>query len=319
MDAVRAKGSSSSARTAWRAPSPDSSESPTSDTSRTTRGSSRPRRGDRRVIAARRDDVSGAVRWFGTAENTALGTDDDLLGVPFHCDAATMLGALGELELAERHLATAQQRGNSYPDRLALTKFILEARRGVRGDVAAQLEKTPPVEAWRVLLVSALAAARTGAITEAQRLLLESERELITLGLSDFKTLGERRAHEELRALLRNAPASRRSSPCQPPRCWRDRLRRSRSPAAGFGSSAGRWSSSRAPARRRTPRRQPPASRGRRRRPGRARHLRPDQRSDLAGRRRRGQPRPLAQRAAPPAASRREHLDPIRLGGAARS
>ena len=160
----------------------------------------------RGVIAARRDDVGGAVRWFGTAENTALGTDDDLLGVPFHCDAATTLGALGEFELAERHLAIAEQRGNSYPDKLALTRFILEARRGVRGDLASQQAKTPPVEVWRVLLVSALAAARTGAMTEAQQLLLESERELITLGLSDFKTLGERRSYEELRALLRNAP-----------------------------------------------------------------------------------------------------------------
>jgi DNA-binding SARP family transcriptional activator len=159
------------------------------------------------MVAARREDVGGALKWFGTAENTALGTDDDLLGVPFHCEAATALGALGELEMAERHLASAQQRDNSYPDKLALTKFILDARRGVRGDVAAQLEITPPVELWRVLLVSGLAAARCGAIADAQRLLLDSERELITFGFSDFKTLGERKTFEELRALLRHAPA----------------------------------------------------------------------------------------------------------------
>lgn len=167
----------------------------------------------RALVAARREDVSGAVRWFGTAENTALGTDDDELGVTFHCDAATALGALGELELAEKHLALATQRGNSHPDKLALTKFVLEARRGVRGDVAAQLTRTPPVESWRVLLVSALAAARHGAVAEAQHLLIRSERELITLGFSDFRTLGERRAHEELRALLRHAPEAGADQP----------------------------------------------------------------------------------------------------------
>ena len=67
------------------------------------------------MVAARREDVGGALKWFGTAENTALGTDDDLLGVPFHCEAATALGALGELEMAERHLASAQQREQLVP------------------------------------------------------------------------------------------------------------------------------------------------------------------------------------------------------------
>ena len=102
---------------------------------------------------------------------------------------------------------------NSYPDKLALTKFILDARRGVRGDVAAQLEITPPVELWRVLLVSGLAAARGGAIADAQRLLLDAERELITFGFSDFKTLGERKTFEELRALLRHARRPRHLGP----------------------------------------------------------------------------------------------------------
>jgi DNA-binding SARP family transcriptional activator len=159
------------------------------------------------MVAARREDVNEAVRLVAVAENTALGVDDDLNGVPFHCDAATALGALGEIELAERHLAAAQQRAPGYPDKVRLTTFILEARRGVRNDVAKQLAITPPVEAWRVLLVSALAAAREGSVADAQRLLIDADRELITLGFSDFRALGERRAHEELRALLRNAPA----------------------------------------------------------------------------------------------------------------
>jgi DNA-binding SARP family transcriptional activator len=135
-----------------------------------------------------------------------LGTDDDIAGVPFHCDAATVLGALGELETAERHLAAATQRSAGQPDRVELARFILEARRGVRGDVDRQLERTPPVEWWRVMLVAALASAREGAFGDAQRQLMLAERELITLGFSDFKSLGERRAYEELRAILRNAP-----------------------------------------------------------------------------------------------------------------
>ena len=52
------------------------------------------------VVAQRRTDLPGTLRWIATAENTALGEADDMLGVPFLCDAAMMLGALGELEPA---------------------------------------------------------------------------------------------------------------------------------------------------------------------------------------------------------------------------
>ena len=155
------------------------------------------------MVAARRDDVAGALRWFGTAENTALGVDDELLDVPFRCDAATVLGALGEMELAERHLVSAQLRESVYPDLVQLATFVFDTRRGVRSDVRKQLDRTPPSEWWRVLLLAALAAARDGDVLEAQQLLLEAERELVTLGLSDFAALGERRAYEELRATLR--------------------------------------------------------------------------------------------------------------------
>ena len=55
------------------------------------------------------------LRWIATAENTALSEADDVLGVPFLCDMATMLGALGELELAERYLARAIERALGVP------------------------------------------------------------------------------------------------------------------------------------------------------------------------------------------------------------
>ena len=55
----------------------------------------------RALVAARRGDLDDTLRWIATAENTALTDADDVLGVPFLCDVATALGALGELELAD--------------------------------------------------------------------------------------------------------------------------------------------------------------------------------------------------------------------------
>lgn len=156
----------------------------------------------RALVSARRDDLPGTLRWIGTAENTALGMDDDVLGVPFLCDVTTALGALGEFELAERHLAGAHERRAIFEDEVGLTEFVLRSRQGVLGDVDAQLVTTPPAEWWRVELVSALAAARTGDTVLARSLLGEAERELVALGFSDFRSLGERRAYEELVAIL---------------------------------------------------------------------------------------------------------------------
>ena len=64
---------------------------------------------------------------------------DDVLGVPFLCDMATVLGALGELDLASRYLERAADRRSVFPDQVASTAFVLDARRGVLGDVAAGL------------------------------------------------------------------------------------------------------------------------------------------------------------------------------------
>ena len=78
-----------------------------------------------------------------------------------------------------------------------------------------------------MLLVAALVAARDSDVLEAQQLLLEAERELVTLGLSDFAALGERRAYEELRATLRRTVDSgkRDDTPAEVPRVRRGTTR----------------------------------------------------------------------------------------------
>ena len=161
----------------------------------------------RAVVAARRGDVDTTLRWVATAENTALTEADDVLGVPFLCDTATALGALGEIDLASRYLDRAVERHSVFPDQVALTKFILDARRGQLSDVDAQLVVTPPAEWWRVRLVAAHAAAGHGELDCARRWLADSERELVALGFSSAAALGEGRTYGELQAMLQRAPA----------------------------------------------------------------------------------------------------------------
>jgi DNA-binding SARP family transcriptional activator len=174
----------------------------------------------RELVAARRGDVDNTLRWLATAENTAMTDADDVFGVLFLCDTATALGALGETELASRYLALAVERHSVFPDQVALTKFILDARLGRLGDVDAQLRATPPAEWWRVQLVTAHAAALDGDLDAARRWLADSERELVALGFSSAAALGEGRTYGELQAILQRAPASDSSARAagQPPR-----------------------------------------------------------------------------------------------------
>jgi DNA-binding SARP family transcriptional activator/tetratricopeptide (TPR) repeat protein len=175
----------------------------------------------RALVAARRGDVDKTLRWVATAENTALTDADDVLGVLFLCDTATALGALGELDLASRYLDRALERRSVFPDQLATTKFILDARLGHVGDIDAHLRCTPPAEWWRVQLVAAHAIARQGDLDAARRLLADSERELVALGFSSAAALGEGRTHSDLQALLQRAPVPSRTAPPEgayPPR-----------------------------------------------------------------------------------------------------
>lgn len=156
----------------------------------------------RAMVAAREDDRAAALRWIATAENTALGDTDDLLGVSFLCDATTVLGAFGELVLAERYLLRAEARPKLYDHDVRRARFVFDARGGAVGDVESQLAVTRPAEWWRVLLVAALAEARAGRLDEARELHESAQRELLGLGFGGFETLGERRAAEELQQLL---------------------------------------------------------------------------------------------------------------------
>ena len=159
----------------------------------------------RALAASRRANVDDTLRWIASAENTALGEADDVLGVPFLCDVATILGALGELDLASQYLERAAERNPVFPGQVLSTSFVLRARQGVLGDLDEGLANTLPAAWWRVKLVAALAAAHGGDIARAQRLADEANRELLTLGFSDFAALGEGRTHTELQATLQQA------------------------------------------------------------------------------------------------------------------
>ena len=155
------------------------------------------------VTAARRSDLPKTLRWLATAENTNLTfSADDVLGVPFLCDAAQVLGALGELGEAAQYLDRARRRSPVFTGQLLSETFMLDARGGILGDLAAALERTSPKEWWRVKLVAAYAMATQGDLDDAARTLREAERELVSLGFADFESLGEGRIHRALLALL---------------------------------------------------------------------------------------------------------------------
>ncbi|MFV0310004.1 MAG: hypothetical protein ACK5OX_19920 [Desertimonas sp.] len=158
------------------------------------------------LVAAYRYDRDAALRWFTLAENVALGEDDDLLGVPFLCDAVTALGALGDGALAQQYLQRAIDRRPVFSDQVASTTYLLDARRGVLGDLGEALRTTQPAAWWRVHLLTAAAAAMAGDLETAAHHASESERELVALGLGDAAGLGERAAAEVVRQALGPAP-----------------------------------------------------------------------------------------------------------------
>jgi DNA-binding SARP family transcriptional activator len=160
------------------------------------------------LIAARREDLAATLRWIATAQNTALGEDDDVLGVSFMCDAANMLGALGELDSAAAYLERAIARRPVYPGQVLSTKYMLDCRRGILGDYEEALRQTVPAALWQLKLLTAYALAVNGRTDEARAMLDEATRELLALGYGDFASLGERRIHEELLGMLKGtAPA----------------------------------------------------------------------------------------------------------------
>lgn len=154
------------------------------------------------MVAAHRYERAAALRRFTAAENTALGDDDDLLGVPFLCDAATALGGLGELELAQQYLQRAIDRRPVFTDQVASTRYILEARRGVVGNLDEALRSTQPASWWLIHLVTAAAYAMAGDVEATTLHAAEAERELLALGIGDAESLGERTAAEQVRRLL---------------------------------------------------------------------------------------------------------------------
>ncbi|MGH9271370.1 MAG: hypothetical protein ACRDZ2_08850, partial [Ilumatobacteraceae bacterium] len=173
----------------------------------------------RALVAARRGDLSATLRWIANAENTALSDDDDMHGVPFLCDVTNMLGSFGELELAERYFSRAVARRDIYPDQVNSTGFLLDARRGVLGDLDGVLQTTPPAHVWLVKLLAAYASAKQDRLDEARRLFTESQHELVALGFGDADAMGEGRTARELQAMLDRPAAAPESVPFErPPR-----------------------------------------------------------------------------------------------------
>jgi DNA-binding SARP family transcriptional activator/tetratricopeptide (TPR) repeat protein len=154
------------------------------------------------LVASRRMDMPATLRWIHTAEHTALSKADDVLGVQFLCDVVDMLGALGDLDGARRYLALAFERDSMYSGQVLYTKFVLDARQGILGDVDEALSKAPPMVWWRVKLVAAYAMAANGDVDGATAMRDDARRELLSLGFVDFESLGEIRIAAELDAIL---------------------------------------------------------------------------------------------------------------------
>ena len=90
------------------------------------------RRGVGPGAGRRRGAVTCPARCAGSpAPRTRRSTDDDdVHGVPFLCDVATVLGALGELDLADRYLDRAIERRSVFPDQVTSTAFVLRGPQG---------------------------------------------------------------------------------------------------------------------------------------------------------------------------------------------
>lgn len=170
------------------------------------------------LVASRRGDLATTLKWIATAENTALGKADDLLGVPFLLDVVEMLGGLGDLDAAATYFAQVAERHAVFAGNVIATEFNLEARRGVLGDMNAALQRTPPKEWWRVKLLAAHAMAAEGRLDDATATLRDAERELASLGFADFRSLGEGRIHEAVLTFLQGAPAEQPATTTRPER-----------------------------------------------------------------------------------------------------
>lgn len=157
------------------------------------------------LVYARRNDLYETDRWIAAAQNTALGDADSNYGVPFLCDVATALGGLGQLDEARSYLDQAQRGPDVFNDQVRMTAFVLDARCGQVGDLEAQLARTVPAEWWRLQLVCADAAARSGDLVTAERLWSNCQRETAALNLPEPSSLGEKLTVDRLVQILRSA------------------------------------------------------------------------------------------------------------------
>ena len=87
------------------------------------------------------------------------------------CSSAVMWptcwGPLATSKVPWRYLAEATERDSMFSGQVLVTKFILDARQGILGDIDEALRKAAPMGWWRVKLVAAHAIAVNGDLNSA--------------------------------------------------------------------------------------------------------------------------------------------------------
>ncbi|MFV0308015.1 MAG: hypothetical protein ACK5OX_09775 [Desertimonas sp.] len=153
----------------------------------------------RAIIALRRRDTATGTQ---AADQAMRQVRVVHASVPWFASRLSIeLGACGELELAERYLAEAAEID---PDgsEVSTARFVLDARRGISGDLDAVLAGSEPAVWPRLLLVGAHAAAMAGDVQLAGELYRGAAER------ADLGRLGEPAALETVRLLTAGPGAS---------------------------------------------------------------------------------------------------------------
>ncbi len=164
-------------------------------------------------IASRRGDGAAVEAWLAEAERHPADWFAHPTGIEFLADAVDHLGRVGEHAAAARYLARVEARcamdGHEGIDQIALVARAIHGARA--GDpVAAEhdlvaclsLEQVAPREHWRMYLLRALAALRTGDEAAARKLGRRAFEAAAAMGHPALPRVHEADATARLTALL---------------------------------------------------------------------------------------------------------------------
>ena len=169
------------------------------------------RRGVGRSRRPAASDLPSTLRWIATAENTALGEADDVLGVPFLCDVADDARRARRARPGRARTSTGPlERDPVFTGQVLSTAFMLDARKGILGDSTRRSAHTAPDGVVAGQARRRLRAGRAGRPgRRARGWPTRPSRELVALGFSDFASLGEGATYLELQAALAARQPSR--------------------------------------------------------------------------------------------------------------